>query len=144
MIQPGSAEALAWGRGCGDNGGQRGGLGYEQATEREGRSRPPGVEPRLDARSCQHPGHRLPDPGRAMIIVHARQGGGRAGDDALDSIGWAGRGDPGRRAVDRPRRADPGRGPRVERHLGIEIPTREEMADIEPSEILYRRTAPAT
>jgi magnesium transporter len=26
----------------------------------------------------------------------------------------------------------------VERHLGIEIPTREEMADIEPSEILYR------
>ncbi len=27
---------------------------------------------------------------------------------------------------------------RVERHLGIEIPTREEMADIEPSEILYR------
>ena len=26
----------------------------------------------------------------------------------------------------------------VEQHLGIEIPTREEMADIEPSEILYR------
>jgi magnesium transporter len=26
----------------------------------------------------------------------------------------------------------------VERHLGIEIPTKEEMADIEPSEILYR------
>jgi magnesium transporter len=26
----------------------------------------------------------------------------------------------------------------VERHLGIEVPTREEMADIEPSEILYR------
>ena len=28
----------------------------------------------------------------------------------------------------------------VERHLGIEIPTREEMADIEPSEILYRES----
>ena len=26
----------------------------------------------------------------------------------------------------------------VQTHLGIEIPTREEMADIEPSEILYR------
>jgi magnesium transporter len=28
----------------------------------------------------------------------------------------------------------------VERHLGIEIPTKEEMADIEPSEILYRES----
>jgi magnesium transporter len=28
----------------------------------------------------------------------------------------------------------------IERHLGIEIPTREEMADIEPSEILYRES----
>ena len=32
----------------------------------------------------------------------------------------------------------------VERHLSIEIPTKEEMADIEPSEILYTRTTPAT
>ena len=65
--------------------------------------------------------------------------------DALDGASLQpGEADPGRRAVDRHGRADPRGGPLVERHLGIEIPTREEMADIEPSEILYREERPAT
>ena len=74
-----------------------------------------------------------------MIIIHrAAAAAGAAGRGPRRIVCGLRRGDPAGCAVDRPDRADAGRGPRRRAHLGIEIPTREEMADIEPSEILYR------
>ena len=74
-----------------------------------------------------------------MILIHRPASPGAVPSDALDRMS-------GSRASRSPRTRsgsisiEPTREEDrlVERHLGIEIPTREEMADIEPSEILYR------
>jgi magnesium transporter len=75
-----------------------------------------------------------------MILVHRPVAAGTA--EAVDRIVW----DP-----DKPLPADalwidlveptPADDRLVEAHLGISIPTRQEMADIEPSEILYRENS---
>lgn len=74
-----------------------------------------------------------------MIIIHRPADRGSPNPDALDRIIWQ----PGEPIpadalwidlVEPTRDEDKV----VERYLGIEVPTREEMADIEPSEILYR------
>jgi magnesium transporter len=74
-----------------------------------------------------------------MILIHRPATHPGAPSDALDRHVW-GTGDPVPSDalwfdLVEPTRSEDGV---VERHLGVEIPTREEMADIEPSEILYR------
>jgi magnesium transporter len=74
-----------------------------------------------------------------MIIIHRPTDGAGPAAEALDRIVWRD-GQPIPQdslwidLVEPTREEDR----LIERHLGISIPTREEMADIEPSEILYR------
>ena len=74
-----------------------------------------------------------------MIIIHRPAGSAGLAAEALDRVIWA-TGEPipaDALWIDliEPTRAED---QLIERYLGIEVPTREEMADIEPSEILYR------
>src|SRR6476659_4939463 len=74
-----------------------------------------------------------------MIIIHRPSAAAGAAAEALDRIVWAsGEAIPEDALwidlIEPTRDEDR----TIERHLGIEIPTREEMADIAPSEILYR------
>jgi len=74
-----------------------------------------------------------------MIIIHRPSTAAGAAAEALDRIVWtSGEAIPEDALwidlIEPTRDEDR----TIERHLGIEIPTREEMADIEPSEILYR------
>jgi magnesium transporter len=74
-----------------------------------------------------------------MIIIHRPASPGAVPSDALDRHVWQ----PGEPIPEdalwidliEPTREEDRL---VERHLGVEVPSREEMADIEPSEILYR------
>jgi len=74
-----------------------------------------------------------------MILIHKPADRAGGGGEALDRHVWR----PGEPIPDdalwidlvEPTREEDHL---VERHLGIQIPTREEMADLEPSEILYR------